>query len=45
MEDRCWLVVRVVKVVAVPVGGHVPQVKLFVEICFKTLSKLKYEVT
>ena len=45
MEDRCWLVVRVVEVVAVPVGGHVPQVTLFVEICFKTLSKLKYEVT
>ena len=45
MEDRCWLVVRVVEVVAVPVGGHVPQVTLFVEICFKTLFKLKYEVT
>ena len=45
MEDRCRLVVRVVEVVAVPVGGHVPQRTLFVEICFKTLFKLKYEVT
>ena len=37
--------VRVVEVVAVPVGGHVPQVTLFVGICFKTLFKLQYEVT
>ena len=36
--------VRVVEVVAVPVGGHVPQVTLFVEFVLK-LTELKCEVT
>ena len=35
VEDRRRLVVRVVEVVAVPVGGHVPQVTRFVEFVLK----------